>query len=388
MRVRRDVAVGTFVVLGLVLFILFTVTLRNWDFMSNRHTYYVLFEKVERLTVGAEVQAYGVPVGDVASIDYVDVDIEGSEYHVRVTMRIDRDVILYPNARIRVITAAVIGETIINIVEQGKEAQGVAALPPGSTLVGEPPMNLETVATDLSERVTEAIEELIPSLEAINTFLNNPQTRQNAERIMASLASATERLDRTMARLDGEFEPLITSLRQAGTDLSEFLVSSREISAKLEAQIDPFGLNSQRAFDAWTSTAQTLSREIRLNSDQLQQTLERMDSAVAQNQEPLREALTALSESSRNLDELLKMARRGEGTVGALMTDRRPFDKLNELISTLSRSITGRRESIFPVTNPPTAPEESEPSATPAPTPAPPARGTQRTRPSLMPQTR
>ncbi len=346
MTIRRELSVGIFVVLGLVLFMFLTVTLRNWDFLARRVTYHVRFESIERLAPGATVLARGAPVGTVTRIEFV-----GGEHGVRVTVRINPNVDLREDAIVRVVAAPIIGETTVNIIEPGSVGPPLA---PYSEIIGQAPAQLDQIAVDLSQRVGQVLSELLPTLRVINEMVGDTEHQEQVRTTLRNIAAGTESMQQVLTRFDSEFSPLLAELYETQATLNRFLEVATTTTLALQEQAGQVSTNANQTFAQWTSAADSIRAGVEASSVDLNRLIDRLDQAIARNEDPLAQTLARLS-------AILERIEAGEGTLGALVTDRRPFDELRQLLATLSSSLTGRREPIYPL----------GPAPTPQPTPNP-----------------
>ena len=349
---RRELSVGIFVILGLALFILLTVTLREWDFLARRVTYFVMFERIERLDTGAPVLAHGARVGSVTRIEFV-----GGDYPVRVAIRVDPTVPLYEDARIRVVPATVIGETTVNIIDMGTPPE---ALEPYSVLIGLPPAMLEEIALDLSEQVGMVMRELMPTLQVINEVVGDPEHQEMARRTIQNIAESTEALQQMLTLINEQLEPLLGELRTAQDQAGRFIQTATSLTLSLEHRIGFLETAAERTMGDISTAAETFGREVVDSSAELSRIMERLEQAIQRGESPLIEAIEEAGRSARQLSGIMGRIERGEGTLGALIQDRRPFDQLRELLTAVSGALTGRREPAFPV-----SPDQPAPSRRP-----------------------
>lgn len=338
MATRREVTVGAFIVVGFALFLAFTVSLRNIDFLSNRHTYYVLFERIERLEPGAAVLVYGAPAGAVSSIQYV-----AGPHPIMVTLRIDKKVVLYPDAFISVQPAAVIGETTVNINNIGDKHK--TPLSPGGEIVGNAPASIETTVVDLSERIGTVLDQLTPTLAGINKFVGDKENQEHARIMLRNFADASENLNKALQSMNEQFRPIADDLHKLPVQLQAFLDVATTVTLHLDR-------NAAMTARSWDQAGRRLDDAVRANDAELRRTIERLNQLIGQNQRPINETVSRLNRSSERLDKILDDIQKGQGTLGGLIADPRPFEQLRELLNSLSSSLTGRREPIVPLTQP------------------------------------
>ncbi|MCE5230930.1 MlaD family protein [bacterium] len=330
MATRREITVGAFVIAGFLLFLAFTVSLRNLDFLSNRHTYYIYFDKIERLEPGAAVLFYGAPAGAVSNIQIV-----GGAHPIMVTIRIDKTVVLHPGTEIRVVPAAVIGETTVNIDSAGDEKK--PRLEPGGELIGKAPATIETTVVDLSERINTVLDQLTPTLSAINKLVGDKANQEHARQILENFANASANLDKTLKAMNEQVRPIIEDLHKVPIQLQSFLDHATSATQQFDA-----------AARSWNQAGQQLNSAVRSNSAELQRTIDRLSRTVTQSQKPIDDMIANLNRSAERLNQIIEGIQKGQGTLGALLTDPRPFDQLRELLNSLSSSLTGRRQQIVP----------------------------------------
>ncbi|MEE4659987.1 MAG: MlaD family protein [Halieaceae bacterium] len=263
----NNVAIGAFVVGGLLILMALLFSLSGSLFQRNTVTGLVIFDgSVKGLKVGAPVAFKGVQIGEVTSVDVV-VESDTFEVITPVVMRINRD-------RIRRTDQGEGGYMDINVlIERGLRAQ----LQTQSLLTGLLYVQLDfhpgtepryaaddlskyqiddeilivpTIPTDL-ERLAEGLEEIdILGLLAtansvvsgIDTIVNDPALQALPGELSATLGSlqtVTNRLDQQIATLspslvslventDGAVEALNRDLPEMSRDMQEALVTLNE----------------------------------------------------------------------------------------------------------------------------------------------------------------
>jgi phospholipid/cholesterol/gamma-HCH transport system substrate-binding protein len=133
-RSWANVAVGIFVVLGLLALAYLSITLGRVTFLTGDGYLVVAeFPSVGGLRPGASVEIAGVEVGKVESIGLAD-------YQARVTLRMNTEVKLQEDAIASIKTKGLIGEKFIRISPGASEQ----VIPPGGRLREvEAPVDLE-----------------------------------------------------------------------------------------------------------------------------------------------------------------------------------------------------------------------------------------------------
>lgn len=113
-RTRLNVAVGVFVVIGILALGYLSINLGQVSLFGGGYHITVDFPTVGGLRKGSSVEIAGVRVGRVESIDLVD-------YQARVTLRIETGVTLQEDAIASIKTKGLIGEKYVRISPGGSD---------------------------------------------------------------------------------------------------------------------------------------------------------------------------------------------------------------------------------------------------------------------------
>ncbi|WP_243544862.1 outer membrane lipid asymmetry maintenance protein MlaD [Pseudodesulfovibrio tunisiensis] len=136
MKMRKETAVGIFVLVGLVAVAYMSIQLGNVQLFSDK--YYLLkanFTDVSGLKPNAPVQMYGVKMGYVSAIE-----LDQEQGVARVLMMIDKEVELTDDAIASIKTSGLIGDKFIKITPGGV---GDPVHPGDSLFETEPAIDLE-----------------------------------------------------------------------------------------------------------------------------------------------------------------------------------------------------------------------------------------------------
>ena len=133
-RSRTNIAVGVFVVLGVLALAYLSIKLGRVTFLpGGGYVVVAEFPSVGGLRPGASVEIAGVEVGKVESIGLAD-------YQARVVLRLTSDVKLQEDAIASIKTKGLIGEKFIRITPGASET----VIPPGGRLREvEAPVDIE-----------------------------------------------------------------------------------------------------------------------------------------------------------------------------------------------------------------------------------------------------
>ena len=340
MKSSREVVVGLFMIIGIVVLGVITLYLGEWDLFGDRETYFAVFEQVQSLEVGAPVKVAGFEVGQVSDIEFI-----GGDYPVRVEMRIDGNAVLYEDCEVRLMTAGVIGDTTINIDAGSPDKK---ALGPGEQIVGMPGIELEELAGEVSGEVIKTSQEIIRTLEAMNVYLTDPEIRDNSKQILSNLAQVTAKMDRTLEIVNQNFNPMLQKLEQNSDQMYELVAELRGLVGQARGDVARTSQSIESAAAEWGKTATTLTSEIDSIRGDFGALAEKIERTLDSTDEQLNQSGAQLRLALNSLNEMLGEIRAGKGTLGRLLTDPSPFEELSQLIRALNQTLTGSREPTFP----------------------------------------
>lgn len=335
MTSKKDIVVGLFVIAAIVILAMATMVLRHYDVFNRRDTYYVLFNHVKQLDIGSPVLAFGVNVGTVTNLEYKN----DQERPIRVTIRIDKAVKLYSNAQLRVNPAQVIGSTTLIIDSVGWPAKDAHMLKPGDTILSYEPVGMDTAMNEV--------------FQGLSKIINSQDTQTAVKQIIMNMDSVTRRMDDTFRMINEQFIPMISDLKASSSNLNKLLTEAQEAVARAADSVSSASASIQSVGAAYGESGRTLNREIKQVADRLQTTIAQAQKTLAGSQQPIDQTLGELQKSSRSLSEILDKINRGEGTLGKLISDPRPFLELKSLIDAISaRLLGGGGASTFPQVQP------------------------------------
>lgn len=135
-RSRIEISVGIFMIIGLIAVSFIAIKLGDLTMLGkDQYQLVARFTSASGLRSGAHVEAAGVRVGDIDSIEF-DTD----EYYAVVTININNGVTVSDDAVASVRTAGIIGDKFIKITPGGS---GEYLTPGMEILETEPSINLE-----------------------------------------------------------------------------------------------------------------------------------------------------------------------------------------------------------------------------------------------------
>ncbi|HET7497095.1 MAG TPA: MlaD family protein [Candidatus Eisenbacteria bacterium] len=257
---RNAVQVGIMGLAALALLLAGVIWIKEYRLGKKKMTYTARFQEVGNLAEGDPVNVRGVRKGAVT-------DVKLEDQAVRVELELDRDVILHPDASLRIANIGFMGEKFLALEPGTAPGRYDHTKPiPGRFQSGVPEVisgagDLLIEATELSSRLNVMLDALDPAVVE--------RTSKNMERASGSLNSALgdNRQDLRQAILD--FKAAAHDLRaiasqnkdQVNTSLQNFDTASRKLSG-LADQLSATAASLQRVAAKVESNEGSVGRAI------------------------------------------------------------------------------------------------------------------------------
>jgi len=282
---RAAIQVGITGILALVLLLAGVVWIKDYRLGQKKAHFIAQFEEVGNLAEGDPVAVRGVRKGIVRRIHLLDQT-------VRVEFEVDKDVILHPDAFIRVANIGFMGEKFLMLEPGSAPGRLDGSKPiPGRFQSGVPEViagagDLITEATELSSRLNEFLDAVDPA---------------TMERASKNFEKATEHLSSAVAKNEGDLRQAIVDFKGAASQIHAIASENR---AQVSTSIKDFGVASQRLA--------TLSDKLTVTADAMQRVVERMDNQEGTLGKVIADSTlyTDLKETLHNTNDLVKDIRK------------------------------------------------------------------------------
>ncbi|MFN4313497.1 MAG: MlaD family protein [Chitinophagaceae bacterium] len=286
MKINNETKVGIITIVALGLLIAGFKFLKGKDVFDRTTKIYAVFDKVGALTRSNEVKINGLTVGTVYDIKEVDKDVN----QIKVTISLTRDVNIATNS-VAYISAPIAGL--------------------GSSTIFIDKGDASTYLKDGDEIPTRVDEGLFGGLtsEVAPTLTKIRGTLDSLTRVFANLNKLMD------GETKGNIQATMANLNQASSSLANLLDTKSGSLAATLGNVEAITANLRQNNDSIngiiSNTRQFTGQLANLN---LQQTMDTLQSAVGQ----LKASMNMLTSS--------------EGTLGALINDRKLYDKLQDVI--------------------------------------------------------
>jgi phospholipid/cholesterol/gamma-HCH transport system substrate-binding protein len=275
---KREVTVGTLVVLGFVAFVFGSMWLKGKDFKSGDHTQ-IVFREVGNLKVASPVAVAGVVVGKVQKIDLVDRD------HVMVAISLPDRVQPKTDASAQIVSLSLTGDVGIDF----DPGRGPTPLPKGQVVQGTQAPGFGDIAANLSARADTV-------LRGVQQLVDTQMVRQ--------LRATTGAAQATLVAAQRTMELYGNPDRGPTAELTKTMTLFRQLGLRLDSTLASPGL--QRALQ---------------RSDSLTQSLNAMSAQFAV--------------TGARLDSVLAKVQHGDGTLGKLASDSMLYHNIVRLTASL-----------------------------------------------------
>lgn len=343
MATSREVKVGAFVLLGLVIVGLVIFLIGDERALFQPHTQFrTSFQDVQGLTRGSPVRMGGVGVGRVDSVGY------GNEPH-DPTIYVEFSILTKEAPRVRADSVArieakgLLGDKML-VITVGSPDKPV--LPPGSMVPSEEARDMTTIVSDVAE-VAAGAERVITNLERTTSALAEEKFHEDIKRSMAHLSGILESVDKGEGYVgkllhDAEeaerLSRIVGNLEKASARLDSLLASAQAVTDRIKT--GPgfvheviYGEEGARALAQIGGAAEELGTTLRgvREGNGLARSVLFGDDGSDQ-------IMGNLHQMSADLRDIVADLKRGKGTLGALLSDPSVYEDVKMLLGNVGRN--------------------------------------------------
>jgi len=278
---RAAIQVGITGLVALALLLIGIAWIKDYRLGKKKRLLVARFEEVGNLSDGDPVSVRGVKKGAVTEVHLQDQTVQ-------VTFELERDVVLHPDAVIRIANIGFMGEKFLALDPGSEPGRFDLSKPvPGRYQSGVPEVisgagDLITQTTELSSRLNEFLDAVDPA--------TMQRASKNLERMSASLSTAVDRNQEDLRQAILDFKSAASSMKTIASSNSEAVGSS----------IRDFGTASRRLTD--------LSEKLGVTADALQRVVSRLDNKQGSLGKAIADSTLYddLRETLRNTNDLVK----------------------------------------------------------------------------------
>jgi len=326
-----EAKVGLLVVVCVGILVAFVIVLGDYSAAPGA-TIHLDVDSSASLKPGASVKIAGVNAGKVAAVDYRGGEVDpkvGRPVYVRVTLGVDAAMLgtLRRDSRFFITTQGVLGEKYVEI------DPGTGDAPPlhdGDVVIGEPPLRLELMAVNANRVLSSLARVLAENERAIDQLIGDAAAsmatiRKTVDRIDGLIAGAGPKVDKALDQfsvLQADLSKTLAGVNTAigdGSELRRTVQNVEAISARVRDEVGPIAGDARRAL----ARVDTLGQEASGLIADARRAIEALTTQVG----------LVLADAKTIPGRLTD----GQGTIGALLSDREMYDDLREMMKDLKR---------------------------------------------------
>ncbi len=223
----KEVMVGIFAVVALVLLYMGWYFLKGVDFFSTQTKYFVIYDNIDQLAVSNPVLVNGYPAGRVNRIQI----LPERQNHVLVELEISSSVILGDSTKAILNSDFLGGKSILlNIGKINKR------LLPGDTLHAEVAKGLTDILTESAVPVADNLQ---TTLRKFNIVIDNLAiSSKSLSVILTKMESTPDILQSTFSNANGKMDQLSTSIKSVADNLNGTLLELKPTLANFKTLSD------------------------------------------------------------------------------------------------------------------------------------------------------
>ena len=208
-NISKEIIVGLFATIGLVLLYLGFNYLKGIDFFSSTTKYYAIYENVDQLAVSNPVLVNGYAVGRVSHIKI----LRNKQNRVLVELDINSDVRLGDSTKAILTSEVLAGKYIILSIGTVKEP-----LKSGDTIRAEVAKGLLDVFTKNAEPVADNLQTTLRNFNAV--IDNLVRNTKHLDTIFMKLQSTPGYLNKTIVNANGKVDEIALSFKAVSENLN------------------------------------------------------------------------------------------------------------------------------------------------------------------------
>ncbi|MCP4675977.1 MAG: MCE family protein [Deltaproteobacteria bacterium] len=327
-----ELRVGAMILVALAMLVTFIMILGDWSFKSKQEIS-VYFQNPGGLSGGAAVKVAGRKVGTITEMSFLGQTgprnpMTGIPSMVRTRIYMDEEVCnaLRQDAKFYVTTKGVLGDPFLEI------DPGVSPVPMDSKepLFGLDPPRLDLFVADAYQLVKTLNGLIERNTENLDTLLGGGARLMGVvEDAVADGGIETGRFDsitKNVEELLTETRELVTGAKEKYVDdpkIDRMISNLESLSGKLNREIDPMLKEIRGALAEVERLTETIGPE---EQKRIREAIARLD-----------DIMTRTDKMVITVTTLVEKMRRGEGTVGQLLTDEEIYDDIKELIRDIKK---------------------------------------------------
>jgi phospholipid/cholesterol/gamma-HCH transport system substrate-binding protein len=288
MKISNEAKVGLLAIAAILVLVLGFNFLKGRNLFNREPTFYAVFRNIGSLEKSNQVKINGLPIGTV--YDFIPSDREVNS--IIVAIRLNRDVVI-PQNSVAFIDGAIVGSSFINI-EKGA----------ANTYLKEG----DTISTRLEAGLMADLKtQLSPTITRVNSTLDSLTV------ILGSMASIFD------PTTNSNIQTLVARLTMSSAHLEQLLNAQSGALAKTLDNMNAVTSNLARNNDAINSSIRNVEvTTANLANARIQETVAALEGTISE-----------LKNTAAGLRGSIDRINSPNGTLGALVNDRKLYDQMS-----------------------------------------------------------
>ena len=215
-KVRTEVAVGLFVVIGFLILSLFVFFISGIYFFRPGYRLRAVFDYVGIINQGAPVRFSGVIVGEVSKVTIVPAKSENEKARVEVTFFVEKGVMIRESDEISIQGNHIMSEPHIAITPRSGTGR---LLKEGDLVEGVSPISTD----DLIKQGESITKRLNAILEAIGGPLDDPEAQKTLRNSLENMNQILASMKTIVSGQENEFRTMVINLNRFSTQMDQLL---------------------------------------------------------------------------------------------------------------------------------------------------------------------
>ncbi len=305
--------VGLLVIIsGVILFVFLTFVKKGGMREDESILVYAYFKDASGLGKKSRVQIAGIPVGEIAAIELVNM-------RARVSLRIKKDVGVREDASLGKRSESVLGDFMLDLtpgsessplMKDGGEIKNIKSPTELSDVI-------ETVAT-----ISADVQQVTASLRNV---LGGDKGQGNIDAIVQNLVKLTEAVNATVRASAAQLDTILRNVDAISGDVKRLTASEENTVRNIVTNVD------------------TIAKDVRDVIATVKRVVGENEGEVKGDVASVKETIAHLDKSLANIEEVTQKVKEGKGAVGTLVADNRlglqirdTVESLNEFASKLT----------------------------------------------------
>lgn len=211
MKFSKEVRVGLFMIIAIVMLYFGFNFLKGIDFFSSDHKYYAIYKNVDKLTESNQIFLNGYAVGRVS-----DIIIQQKKDRVLVELSIDSDIEVNRTS-VAVLNGELLGGRFIQLIvgESGER------LKPKDTIRSDVAKGLADFIAENAEPVAANLQTTLRKLNTMLDTLNRSASMLN--KMFVDMQSTPKMINNTIANLNGKVGEMSGTFNEVGENINTTL---------------------------------------------------------------------------------------------------------------------------------------------------------------------